>query len=112
MISTLQQLTISGASSTQGHALSVGEDRKMAVHAASCWSVGVTFIPLIAESLGGWSSRAVEVIEGIGRLQGQRMGIPLADSTTHLFQRLAICLYMERECHPVGEEDPHQASRG
>ena len=93
VISTLQQLTVNGASTTQGYALSVGEGRKFAAHAVSCRSVGVSFIPLLVESLGGWNSRAMEVIKGIGRLQGQRLGIPPADSTTHLFQRLAICLW-------------------
>ena len=51
------------------------------------------FIPMIVESFSGWSPRAVDVIKCIGRLQGQRLGIPPADSTTHLFQRLAICLW-------------------
>ena len=77
VISTLQQLTVNGASVNQGHALSVGEERKLAAHAAPCRSVGVTFIPLIVESLGGWSPRAVDVIKNIGRLQGQRLGTPL-----------------------------------
>ena len=93
VISTLQQLTVNGASTIQGHALSIGEERKLTVHAAPCRSVGVSFIPMIVESLGGWSPRAVDVIKCIGHLQGQRLGIPPADSTTHLFQRLAICLW-------------------
>ena len=93
VISTLQQLTVNGASTIHGHALSIGEERKLTVHAAPCRSVGVSFIPMIVESLGGWSPRAVDVIKCIGRLQGQRLGIPPADSTTHLFQRLAICLW-------------------
>ncbi len=93
MISTLQQLTVNGAAATQGHALSVGEDRKAAAHAEACRSVGVAFIPLVAETLGGWSNRASDTIKDIGRLQGQRLGIPPADSITHLVQRLAIFLW-------------------
>ena len=42
----------------QGHALMVGEERKMAAHAAPCQAVGVSFIPLVVEILGGWSERA------------------------------------------------------
>ena len=71
VISTLQQLTVNGASTIQGHALSIGEERKLTVHAAPCRSVGVSFIPMIVASLGGWSPRAVDVIKCIGRLQGQ-----------------------------------------
>ena len=93
VISPLQQLTVSQASSTQGHALLVGEGRKISAHAAPCASVGVSFIPLMVETLGGWSDKASDTIRSIGQLQGQRLGISPADTTTHLFQRLAICLW-------------------
>ena len=61
VISTLLQQTIAGVSTTQGHALSVVEDRKMAAHAEVCRSVGVSFTPLVVESIGGWSAGAVSV---------------------------------------------------
>ena len=64
----------------------------MAAHAEACRSVGVTFVPLVVESLGGWSETAVHSIKSIGHQLGQRLGIPPADSTTHLFQRFSICL--------------------
>ena len=64
------------------HALNIGEGRKMAAHANACRSVGVTFIPLIVESIGGWAPRAVDVIKGIGCLQGQRLGIPSEEFIT------------------------------
>ena len=40
-----------------------------------------------------WSSEAVETIKAIGRLQGQRLGLPLSETTTHTFQQLAIRLW-------------------
>ena len=52
VISTLQQLTLKEAAVTQGHALSVGEERKRAAHSEACHAVGVTFIPMVMESLG------------------------------------------------------------
>ena len=52
VISTLQQLTLQGAAIEQGHALTVGGDRKMAQHAASCQEVGVTFVPVVFETYG------------------------------------------------------------
>ena len=58
VISTLQNLTVAGAASTQGHALSVARERKMALHSPACHSVGVSFFPLVVESLGGWSDTA------------------------------------------------------
>ena len=93
VISTLQPLTLLGASKTQGYALRVGEERKRAAHNEACSSVGVIFIPLVVESLGGWSEKAYETIARIGHLLGQRMGSPPRDSTRHLFQRLSIILW-------------------
>ena len=55
VISTLQQRTLQGAAETQSYVLSVGEERKMVAHVASCRAVGISFIPLVVESLGGWS---------------------------------------------------------
>ena len=91
VISTVQQQTLAGASTTPGYALQVGEDRKMIAHAGACRAAGVTFIPLVVESLGGWSEEAIQIIKSIGRLQGQRLGIPPPETTRHLFQRLATC---------------------
>ena len=52
MISTMQQLTIQGAVTVQGHALLVGEERKLAAQADACRAVGISFIPLAVETLG------------------------------------------------------------
>ena len=93
VISTMQKRALAGAATTQGFALSLGEDRKRAAHSKPCKAIGVDFIPLVVESFGGWSSLAVDTIRRIGRLQGQRLGVPPADTTRHLFQRLAITLW-------------------
>ena len=93
VISTLQRLTLQGAATTQGHALVVGEDRKMAAHAESCRAIGVSFVPLVMETLGGLSQQAVDTLSSIGRFVGQRLGIPPSESTRHLFQRCSISLW-------------------
>ena len=90
VISTLQSLTVSKASTSQGHALRIGERRKMVHHYEACQSVGVSFVPLVVETLGGWSDDAIQTICKIGRLLGQRFP---AESTQHLFQRLSIALW-------------------
>ena len=51
VISPMQQLMVSQTLVTQGHALSVGEDRKITAHAISCRLIGVSFIPLIVKLL-------------------------------------------------------------
>ena len=88
-VTTMQQATINGAASTQGHARFVGEARKLSSHGTACQAVGVTFIPLVIETLGGMSSSAVSTLAGIGL----RMGIPPSDFTRHLFQRRAISVW-------------------
>ena len=65
MISTLQPRTCQGASETQGFALSVCEERKIAAHAASCRAIGVSFVPLAFESLGGCSKLTAETLTGM-----------------------------------------------
>ena len=65
----------------------------MATHAASCRAVGVSFIPLAVESLGGWSDVAAKTISRIGRLLGQRLGIPPSITSRQLFQRCSVSLW-------------------
>ena len=84
---------LAGASTTPGYALRMGEERKMIAHAGVCRAADLTFIPLVVESLGGWTEEVIQTIKSIGRLQGQRLGIPPPDTMRHLFQRLAISLW-------------------
>ena len=93
VISTMQLLTLAGAAASPGYALQVAEDRKMAAHFEACRAMGVDFVPVAVESLGGWSEEAIANIKKIGRLFGQRTGSPPGDSIRHLFQRLSISLW-------------------
>ena len=93
VISTLQKSTLRGAAENKGHALLVAEERTYSSHGAACQAVGITFIPLAIESLGGVSDMAAETISSLGRLLGQRLGISPVESTRHLYRRLAISLW-------------------
>ena len=95
VISTMQQQTLVGASTNPGYALQVGEERKMAAHAGACRAAGV---PLVVESLGGWSYEAIQTIKSIGRLQGQHLGLPPPDPTD-IFSSVNV----EREWVAVGQ---------
>ena len=96
------------AADNQGLALLVAENRKLAIHAPACQAAGISFIPLAIESLGGLSDAINETISSIGRLIGQRFGVALHESSSHLFQRLAISLWrgnatawIDRCCSPA-----------
>ena len=53
----------------------------MVAHNAESRGVGVSFVPLAVESLGGWSQEAALQISRISKLV----------AVSHLFQRLSIC---------------------
>ena len=67
LLNLLQQLAHEGAASTQGYALTVGEPRNYTTHVVNCHFF--------------CSPLAVEMIRDIGRLQGQRLGIPPSETT-------------------------------
>ena len=93
VISPLQSQVILQAASVQGSALSIAEQRKRTVHLVDCQSVGVSFLPLAVESLGGWSHDALRTIKLIGHHLGTRIGLPPTDVSRHLLQRLSVTLW-------------------
>ena len=93
VISTMQPLTQAGAAAEPGFALGVAVARKMAAHNSDCHGIGVSFLPIVAETLGGWSPDSIAQIARIGRLAVQRLDIPPATAVRHLFQRLSIILW-------------------
>ena len=94
VISPLQQLTLSEAAVTPGHALQVCVRRKLTANLPACRAAGVGFVPVVVEVLGGWSPEASSTIRRIGDALGQRTN-PSCPSQTmkHLFGRLAIALW-------------------
>ena len=94
VISPLQQLTLSEAAVTPGHALQVCVRRKLTANLPACRAAGVGFVPVVVEVLGGWSPEASSTIRRIGDALGRRTN-PSCPSQTmkHLFGRLAIALW-------------------
>ena len=93
VISTLQQATIEGAAITKGHALLVGEVKKLSAYTDACQEVGDSFIPMVFETFGGQSTTAVSTIACLRCLLSQRLGIPPAESTRHIFQWCTISIW-------------------
>ena len=54
MVNHLQEAKVGEAAATPGHAHTVAYDRKVRAVGEACRQEGITFIPLAAESLGGW----------------------------------------------------------
>ena len=103
VISTLQNLTVSGAASTSGYALQVGEAKKKATLEAHCNTAGISFVPFLFESLGGISDLASKTIRRIGRHLGQRVGAPPAWSHLQALSSFkSVLLTSGEETPPFG----------
>ena len=59
VVNPLQDATVERAAVTPGHALQYRYNAKMASAAEECQAQGITFLPLVVESLGGWDDSAV-----------------------------------------------------
>ena len=95
----LQQQTVAGAASSPGHALEVGVRWKLASHLSECRSIGMDFIPLVAEILGGLAKDTISMVRLIGKVLGQRVSpSDPSTSTKHLFGRMAIALWRGNAC--------------
>ena len=93
VISPLQFLTVSEACREQGYVLSYGERRERRLHEPECQEAGISFVPLLVETLGGWSDLALSFIRQVAKLQAPRLGEQPALSISHLFQSLSVSLW-------------------
>ena len=100
VISPLQQSLVHEAAYSPGHALEVGVRRKLTAHLQACRSTGVSFIPIVAETLGGLGEDSINTIRAIGEAINQRATHTHSTSSSvkHLFHRLAIALWRGNAC--------------
>ena len=90
VINPLQKDTVAGAAATPGSALLVAFNRKVRGAEEQCRRQGLAFIPLAAESLGGWHEVAVAEVRKLGSALGWHTGQEEGETTNQLFQRLSI----------------------
>ena len=93
--------------STAVYALSVGEERKRAAHSEACHAVGVTFIPMVVETLGGWGEEAALTVKNIG----PPIGNPPRPSNSTPFSA-AGHQSVEGQRHPLDPPPPHSITGG
>ena len=99
VISPLQQLTVSEAAVTSGHALDVCVRCKLSANLPSCRAAGVEYGPMVVEALGGWAPGSICTIRRIGNFLGQIVNsVDPSHSIKHLFGRLADALWLVWEC--------------
>ena len=74
VVNPCQVATVVGAATTAGHALNHAYARKMRGSAEACQQQGVTFLPIVVESFGGWHEIATREVEKLGRLLARPTG--------------------------------------
>ena len=80
------------AAVTPGHAAAEAYRRKMVASAEDCEREGIVFLPLAAESLGGWHPVAVQQVDKLAAALARHTGEDERVVTRHLWQRLAVLL--------------------
>ena len=70
----LQQATIQGAATSPGHALRARFSSKMNSAAEQCQAQGISFLPLVFESLGGWDEHAVMELKKLSSALSRNSG--------------------------------------
>ena len=92
VINPLQEATVAEAAATPGHALTVAYDRKVRAVSETCRQEGITFIPLAAESLGGWHQIAVGEVKKLAAALARQQGDEELEAARRLFQKLSMLL--------------------
>ena len=70
----LQDATRARAATTPGHAMTVAYENKCRVAEELCREQGIAFIPVVAESLGGWHQVALDQFRKLGSALARHTG--------------------------------------
>ena len=88
----LKNDTRAGAAATPGHAASVTYDSKLRGAAELCKAEGLAFIPIVAESLGGFHSVAVQHLKKIASALARHTAQEESEAIHHLLSRCSLLL--------------------
>ena len=92
VITSLQTATVDRAAEEPGFALEFAHERKLRGAEDLCRQQGLAFLPLVAESLGGWHPSAQKQVKKLGSALARHTGQPDGEATGHLWQRLGVLL--------------------
>ena len=92
VINPLQEATVGEAANTPGHALTFAFQRKVRQVEEECRRVGISFLPLASESLGGWHEIASKEVRKLGSALSRHTGQEESEVIGHLWGRLGILL--------------------
>ena len=90
VVNPIQDATMPQAATTPGFALSYAHDRKVRGAEEDCRRQGIAFIPMAAESFGGWHSAAEREVRKLGAALARHTGQEEGEAIGHLWGRLGI----------------------
>ena len=92
VVSALQAAMVAGSATTDGFALQKAFERKVARVGEACRQQGISFLPIAADTLGGWHKVAVDQIKKLGSTLARHRGEDEQVEVRHLRQRLSLLL--------------------
>ena len=92
VVTPLQQETMALAATTPGHALTFAYERKIRGAEEACRRQGIAFIPLAAESFGGWHGAGEREVRKLGAALARHTGQDESEAVHHLWGRLGVLL--------------------
>ena len=92
VVNPCQVATVMGAATTAGHALQHAYTRKMRGAADACQQQGVTFLPMVVESFGGWHKASVREVERLEAALARQTGQEEEEAVRHLWGKLGMLL--------------------
>ena len=92
VVTPLQQETMAQAATTPGHALTFAYERKIRGAEEACRRQGIAFIPLAAESFGGWHGVGEREMRKLGAALARHTGQDEGEAVHHLWGRLGVLL--------------------
>ena len=92
VVTPLQQATMPGAATTPGFALDHAYGIKVRGAEEQCRAQGIAFLPLAAETFGGWHSVADREVRKLGSALARHTGQEEGEAISHLWGRLGVLL--------------------
>ena len=83
---------VAGSATTDGYAVKKAFDRKIGRVGEACRQQGLTFLPIAADTLGGWHKVAIDQIKKLGTALARNRGEDEQVEVRHLQQRLSLLL--------------------